>query len=99
MSHKISDVLTNVALPKTQATITLRVIKSFEYRTERSLVLHMLNLEITTVGELKDIARRGMPRYLASSDLFHFFCCSYSDWFGMEAVSERAPRLVSRSLS
>lgn len=63
--------LTNIALPKTQATITLRVIKSFEYRTERSLVLHMLNLEITTVGELKDIARRGMPRHLASSDCFH----------------------------
>jgi hypothetical protein len=71
MSHKISDMLTNVTLPKTQATITLRVIKSFEYRTERSLVLHMLNLEITTVGELKDIARRGMPHYLASSDRFH----------------------------
>ncbi|KAG1843604.1 hypothetical protein DFJ58DRAFT_687612 [Suillus subalutaceus] len=60
MSHEISDVLTNVALPKTQATITLRVIKSFEYRTERSLVLHMLNLEITTVGELKDMARRAI---------------------------------------
>jgi hypothetical protein len=71
MSHEISDVLTNVALPKTQATITLRVIKSFEYRTERSLVLHMLNLEITTVGELKDMARRGILHRLASSNLFH----------------------------
>lgn len=60
MSHEISDVLTNVALPKTQATITLRVIKSFAYRTERSLILHMLNLEITTVGELQDMARRAI---------------------------------------
>jgi hypothetical protein len=41
MSHEISDVLTKVALPKTQVTITLRVIKSFEYRMERSLVLHI----------------------------------------------------------
>lgn len=73
MSHEISDVLTNVALPKTQATITLRVIKSFEYRTERSLVLHMLNLEITTVGELKDMARRGMPLCLAYPNFFHPF--------------------------
>jgi len=69
----MSDVLTNVALPKTEATITLRVIKSFEYRTERSLVLHKLNLENTTIGELKDIARRGIANLLhlsASSYLF-----------------------------
>lgn len=55
----ISDVLTNVTLPKTSATLTLRIIKSFEYRTERSLVLHNINLETTTVGQLKDIARQG----------------------------------------
>jgi len=60
MSDGISDVLTNVALPKTEATITLRVIKSFEYRTEKSLVLHKLNLETTTVGELKNNARRAV---------------------------------------
>lgn len=57
MSTDFSDVLTNVALPKTSATLTLRIIKSFEYRTERSLVLHDLNLEIITVGELKELAR------------------------------------------
>ncbi|KAL4074536.1 hypothetical protein V8B97DRAFT_2005481 [Scleroderma yunnanense] len=53
-----SDILTNVALPNTEATITVRVIKSFEYRTERSLVLHNLNLPATTVGELKNIAKQ-----------------------------------------
>ena len=71
MAQGISDVLTNVALPRTEATITLRVIKSFEYRTERSLVLHKLNLETTTVGELKNVARRGIANllhYPASSD-------------------------------
>ncbi|KAJ7109112.1 hypothetical protein C8R44DRAFT_635732 [Mycena epipterygia] len=49
--------LSNEALPKTSATLTLRIIKSFEFRTERSLVLHNINLESTTVGQLKDIAR------------------------------------------
>jgi hypothetical protein len=69
MSGGISDVLTNETLPKTEATITIRVIKSFEYRTERSLVLHKLNLETTTVGELKEIARQGMLQSLAAFSL------------------------------
>ncbi|KAJ6547286.1 hypothetical protein B0H19DRAFT_1266227 [Mycena capillaripes] len=51
------DQLSNTALPKSSATLTVRVIKSFEYRTEKSLVLHHVNLETTTVGELKDLAR------------------------------------------
>ncbi|KAJ7191079.1 hypothetical protein GGX14DRAFT_579310 [Mycena pura] len=49
--------LSNLALPKTSATLTVRIIKSFAFRTERSLVLHNVNLETTTVGELKDKAR------------------------------------------
>ncbi|KAF7295240.1 hypothetical protein MIND_01062900 [Mycena indigotica] len=49
--------LTNEALPTTSATVTLRIIKSFEFRTERSLVLHSVNLETTTVGQLKEMAR------------------------------------------
>lgn len=62
MSDGISNVLTNEAVPRTEATITVRVIKSFEYRTERSLVLHKLNLETTTVGGLKEIVRQGILR-------------------------------------
>lgn len=57
MSTDLSDTLTNLALPKTSATLTIRVIKSFEYRTERSLVLHNVNLQEVTVGELKNIVR------------------------------------------
>ncbi|TCD62617.1 hypothetical protein EIP91_006631 [Steccherinum ochraceum] len=57
---EISDVLTNLAVPRTAATLTLRIIKSFEYRTEKSLVLHSINLETTTVGQLKDIARQAI---------------------------------------
>jgi len=50
--------LSNLALPKTAATLTVRIIKSFVFRTERSLVLHNVNLETTTVGDLKDEACR-----------------------------------------
>ncbi|KIY64589.1 hypothetical protein CYLTODRAFT_457071 [Cylindrobasidium torrendii FP15055 ss-10] len=54
------DVLTNESKPRTSATLTLRIIKSFEYRTEKSLVLHAINLETTTVGQLKDLAREAV---------------------------------------
>ncbi|KAH0830470.1 hypothetical protein J3R83DRAFT_1895 [Lanmaoa asiatica] len=60
MSEGISHILTNEAIPRTDATITIRVIKSFEYRTERSLVLHKLNLETTTVGDVKKIVRQAI---------------------------------------
>ncbi|KAH9830942.1 uncharacterized protein C8Q71DRAFT_862081 [Rhodofomes roseus] len=53
-----SDLPVNLALPKTSATLTVRIIKSFEFRTEKSLVLHNINLESTTVGQLKDMARQ-----------------------------------------
>ncbi|EPS97363.1 hypothetical protein FOMPIDRAFT_1032052 [Fomitopsis schrenkii] len=50
----------NLALPKTSATLTVRIIKSFEYRTEKSLVLHKINLETTTPTQLKEIARQAI---------------------------------------
>jgi len=56
------DPLLNTARPKTSATLTLRIIKSFEFRTERSLVLHDVNLETTTVGQLKDTARAAVSQ-------------------------------------
>ena len=55
----MSNVLTNTSLPKTSATITVRIIKSFEYRTERSLVLCDTNLERITVGGLKEQVLKG----------------------------------------
>jgi hypothetical protein len=68
---EISDVLTNLALPKTTATLTLRIIKSFEFRTEKGLVLHAVNLEQTTVGELKARALQGMAADLCAQPLAH----------------------------
>ena len=50
---------TNLARPKTSAVITVRVIKSFDFRTERSLVLRDINLETTTIGNLKTIVCDG----------------------------------------
>ncbi|KAG6879968.1 hypothetical protein C0992_008902 [Termitomyces sp. T32_za158] len=54
------EVLTSNSRPKSAATLTVRIIKSFQYRTERSLVLHELDLETTTVADLKNIARNAV---------------------------------------
>jgi hypothetical protein len=55
-----SDNLTNHARPTTDAILTVRCIKSFEYRTCKNLVLRHLNLEILTIGELKDLIKQRM---------------------------------------
>lgn len=60
MSDQHHEVLTNLARPDTSATLTIRVIKSFTFRTERSLVLHDVNLVTTTVAQLKEIAKESM---------------------------------------
>ncbi|EIE75755.1 hypothetical protein RO3G_00459 [Rhizopus delemar RA 99-880] len=47
--------LTNLAKPSSDATITVRCIKNFEYRTCKNLVLQHVNLETSTVGDLKKL--------------------------------------------
>ena len=47
------DTPTNLVKPLNKATITVRVVKSFEYRVAKALVLHNVDLEHTTIGELK----------------------------------------------
>lgn len=69
MSSGFDDTLTNLARPRTSAIITVRVIKSFEFRTERSLVLRDINLETTTVGGLKETVRNGGLVYVTSKSL------------------------------
>ena len=54
------DTPTNLAKPSSSATITVRVIKSFEYRVAKSLVLHDMDLQQITVGELKQKVREGV---------------------------------------
>ena len=97
MCAGISNVLTNVALPTTSATLTLRIIKSFEYRTEKSLVLHGVNLESTTAGELKDIARQGILILLSRISRIMYGVwleCSCPDSTGMETLSKCCIRSV-----
>ncbi|PAV23474.1 cytoplasmic [Pyrrhoderma noxium] len=59
-SQNTHELLSNLALPKTDATITIRIIKSFEFRTEKNLVLHHINFETTTVDDLKKLAREAI---------------------------------------
>ena len=54
------DTLTNLTRPLSSATITIRIVKSFEYRVAKALVLHDLDLEKTTVGELKLQVKQGI---------------------------------------
>ncbi|CAG8583758.1 6626_t:CDS:2 [Paraglomus brasilianum] len=49
--------LTNTLNPTTSSTLTIRVIKNFEYRTVKNMVLQNVNLETTTVEQLKEIIR------------------------------------------
>lgn len=102
-SDSIDDTPTNLALPKSDATLTIRVIKSFEFRTEKSLVLHHVNLEQTTVGQLKDTVRQGnlhvhltftfQPRKLRN------LCFSDTDTAWMEAISYRRSRSLRSACS
>ncbi|RPA87472.1 hypothetical protein BJ508DRAFT_410239 [Ascobolus immersus RN42] len=43
--------------PDTAATLTIRVIKSFPYRTSKNVILHNLDLTTLTIGELKEKVR------------------------------------------
>ncbi|CAG8510365.1 13033_t:CDS:2 [Ambispora gerdemannii] len=49
--------LTSTTNPPTSATLTIRLIKNFEYRTVKNVVLQNVNLETTTVGQLKQMIR------------------------------------------
>ena len=98
MSSDFDHTLTNLARPKTSAIITVRVIKSFEFRTERSLVLRDINLDTTTVGDLKEIVRNGQFSQLlcASTNSVVLYPTpslglnSDPDTTGMEALSHCA---------
>ncbi|KAK8844613.1 hypothetical protein IAR55_006460 [Kwoniella newhampshirensis] len=46
--------------PISDATLTVRVIKSFEFRTQKSLVLQHLDLRNLTVGQLMDRVREAI---------------------------------------
>ncbi|KAF9413939.1 hypothetical protein BGZ94_000558, partial [Podila epigama] len=52
-TNPTSEPLSNTLAPSNAATLTIRVIKSFEYRTSKNLILHNVDLTTTTVGQLR----------------------------------------------
>lgn len=59
----LSSTETNLARPLTDATITIRVIKSFPYRSVKNLVLNHIDLTKMTVLELEERCRKGEPNF------------------------------------
>jgi hypothetical protein len=53
--------------PLTSATLTVRVVKSFEFRTAKAMILKDVNLLETTVQALMDKVREGMSVIQPSS--------------------------------
>lgn len=51
--------LTNTVRPLTDAVLTVRVIKSFEFRTTKNLILHHADLTTMTVDGLKEYVLKG----------------------------------------
>lgn len=53
--------------PLTSATLTIRIIKSFEFRTQKALVMQGVDLESVTVGGLMERCREGGSSRLAGA--------------------------------
>jgi hypothetical protein len=56
--------LSSELLPQTDATLTIRIIKSFEFRTQKSMVIKGVNLMEETVGGLMQRVRDCMSSSL-----------------------------------
>lgn len=83
------DTTTNLAKPLNSATITVRVVKSFEYRVAKSLVLHNMDLQQITVGELKQKVRESTCD-INTMGYESLQCCSVSNRRGgwLETISD-----------
>ncbi len=88
------DILQNLAKPVTDATITVRVIKSFEYRTEKSLVLHHLNLQESTVAKLKELVLKGVMSLTMASIILPMN--PFPGWLEIQAYSAWRPYRTSK---
>jgi hypothetical protein len=94
MSSESDDVPTNVARPNTSATLTIRIIKSFIFRTERSLVLHNVNLMTTTVAQLKEIAKQSMLNAALEIITIHVLIVRYHHSTRLETVPKCCSRFI-----
>lgn len=58
---EMEEPLTSTVRPNTLAVITVRIVKSFPYRTVKNHVFKDLDLTTTTAGQLLDMIKQGMP--------------------------------------
>ncbi|RSH84711.1 uncharacterized protein EHS24_006235 [Apiotrichum porosum] len=58
--HDSEEFLATELLPLTSATLTIRIIKSFPFRTTKNLVLKDVDLTTMTVGQLMDKCREAV---------------------------------------
>lgn len=56
-SGDFDDALTNTLRPLTDCFLTVRIIKSFTFRTTKNLLLPHVDATTMTVGQLKDLCR------------------------------------------
>ncbi|GAA5869761.1 hypothetical protein JCM3774_003841 [Rhodotorula dairenensis] len=54
---EFDDALTNTLRPLTDCFLTVRIIKSFTFRTTKNLLLPHVDATTMTVGQLKDLCR------------------------------------------
>ncbi|BGP55565.1 hypothetical protein JCM8202_001668 [Rhodotorula sphaerocarpa] len=54
---EFEDALTNTLRPVTDCFLTVRIIKSFTFRTTKNLLLPHIDATTVTVGQLKDLCR------------------------------------------
>lgn len=99
----MADPTTNTLRSANDATLTIRVIKSFTYRTVKPLVLHHLDLTSLTIGELKEMVRQGLSSTFAGQPGRGSWCwrfiCRGKDETGMESLQNCYIRYVLRSIS
>ncbi|GAA5983070.1 hypothetical protein JCM10908_000145 [Rhodotorula pacifica] len=55
--NDFDDALTNTLRPLTDCFLTVRIIKSFTFRTTKNLLLPHVDATTVTVGQLKDLCR------------------------------------------
>ena len=61
-SGEFDDALTNTLRPLTDCFLTVRIIKSFTFRTTKNLLLPHVDATKMTVGQLKDLCRERESR-------------------------------------
>lgn len=90
------ELLASELRPTTDSTLTIRVIKSFEFRTQKSLVVKGVNLGEETVGGLMARVREGeyasgVPVAIA----LLWNACVVKDWFSRDLDLGPCARLLA----